>query len=78
MKASPTSLSESEFVHRGKGPDDILLTVAGGLAGGHSTLVTSWSRGRASIMQTRPIGVPPRSWPDRVPVPSVRSTRRVQ
>ena len=57
MKASATSAGASAFVHRGKGPDDILVTVAGGLAGGHSTLVTSWSRGRASIMQSRPIGV---------------------
>ena len=57
MKASPASIGASEHVHRGKGPDDILVTVAGGLAGGHSTLVTSWSRGRASIMQTRPIRV---------------------
>jgi hypothetical protein len=56
MKASAASAGATEYVHRGQGPDDILLTVAGGLAGGHSTLVTSWSRGRASIMQSRPIG----------------------
>ncbi|MFN0161233.1 MAG: hypothetical protein ACKVQQ_08385 [Burkholderiales bacterium] len=57
MKGAQLADNAPEFVHRGKGPDDILVTVAGGLAGGHSTLVTSWSRGRASIMQSRPIGV---------------------
>ena len=44
-------------VRRGYGPDDILGTVAGGDAGGHSAFVPSWSRGRGSIMQTKPIGV---------------------
>ena len=44
-------------VHRGFGPDDILLTVAGGDAGGHSAFIPSWSRGRGSIMQSKPIGV---------------------
>ena len=44
-------------VRRGFGPDDILLTVAGGDAGGHSAFIPSWSRGRGSIMQSKPIGV---------------------
>lgn len=57
MKAPASGAGSPEHVHRGHGPDDILVTVAGGLAGGHSTLVTSWSRGRASIMQSRPIGM---------------------
>ncbi|MCH9674464.1 MAG: hypothetical protein K0U93_23700 [Gammaproteobacteria bacterium] len=42
--------------HRGLGPEDILVMVAGGLAGGHSTFISSWSRGRGSIMQSQPIG----------------------
>ncbi|MEM7254970.1 MAG: hypothetical protein AAF493_26515 [Pseudomonadota bacterium] len=41
--------------HRGLGPDDILVLVAGGLAGGHSTFISSWSRGRLSIMQSQAI-----------------------
>ena len=44
-------------MHRGMTPDDILITVAGGDAGGHSAFIPSWSRTRASIMQTKPIGV---------------------
>lgn len=44
-------------VHRGLSADDILVTVAGGDAGGHSAFIPSWSRGRASIMQSKPIGV---------------------
>ena len=43
--------------HRGIGPDDILVTVGGGDAGGHSSFIPSWSRGRGSIMQTQSIGV---------------------
>ena len=46
-----------EDMHRGMEPDDILITVAGGDAGGHSAFIPSWSRSRASIMQTKPIGV---------------------
>ena len=47
---------QREEVHRGYGPEDILITVGGGDAGGHSAFIPSWSRGRASIMQhqTRP------------------------
>ena len=44
-------------VHRGFDADDILLTVAGGDAGGHSAFIPSWSRTRASIMQSKPVGV---------------------
>lgn len=46
-----------EDVHRGFGPEDILITVGGGDAGGHSAFIPSWSRGRASIMQHQAIGV---------------------
>ena len=46
-----------EDCHRGIGPDDILVTVGGGDAGGHSSFIPSWSRGRGSIMQTEAIGV---------------------
>lgn len=44
-------------VHRGHGPGDILITVAGGDAGAHSSVIPSWSQGRGSIMQSKPIGV---------------------
>ena len=47
----------AEAVHRGLGPEDILVTVAGGDAGGHSAFIPSWSRSRGSLMQSRPIGV---------------------
>lgn len=45
------------FVHRGLGPSDILITMGGGDAGGHSCFIPSWSRGRGSLMQHRAIGV---------------------
>ncbi len=48
---------ETRYAHKGMSPDDILITVAGGDAGGHSVFVSSWSRTRASLMQTKPIGV---------------------
>ena len=44
-------------VHRGRGVNDILITVAGGDAGAHSAFIPSWSQGRWSIMQSKPIGV---------------------
>jgi hypothetical protein len=44
-------------VPRGLGPDDILVTVGGGDAGGHSAFIPSWSRSRGSLMQSKPIGV---------------------
>lgn len=43
--------------HRGRSPEDILLVVAGGEAGGYSAFLPSWSRGRNSIYQTKAIGV---------------------
>jgi len=48
---------ETSLVSRGMGPDDILLVVAGGAAGGHSAFIPSWSRARASHFQMKPIGV---------------------
>jgi hypothetical protein len=47
---------ETKLVKRGLGPDDILLVVAGGSAGGHSAFIPSWSRSRASHFQMKPIG----------------------
>ena len=47
----------TQDVHRGFSADDILLTVAGGDAGGHSAFIPSWSRTRASLLQSKPIGV---------------------
>ena len=44
-------------VHRGLKPSDILVTVGGGDAGGHSAFIPSWSRSRGSIMQHQSIGV---------------------
>ncbi|MXX47503.1 MAG: hypothetical protein F4Z38_04200 [Chloroflexi bacterium] len=43
--------------HRGREPEDILIVVAGGEAGGHSAFLPSWSRGRGSLFQTKAIGV---------------------
>ena len=48
---------ERQQIHRGLDPQDILITVGGGDAGGHSAFIPSWSRSRASIMQSKPIGV---------------------
>jgi hypothetical protein len=45
------ALAEKGFMHRGLRPDDILITLGGGDAGGHSCFLPSWSRGRGSIMQ---------------------------
>ena len=45
------ALTERGFLHRGLAPDDILITMGGGDAGGHSCFIPSWSRGRGSIMQ---------------------------
>ena len=47
----------SHQVHRGLNSEDILVTVGGGDAGGHSAFIPSWSRSRGSIMQSKPIGV---------------------
>ncbi len=54
-KGSP--LAQDGMMHRGMGPDDILVLMGGGDAGGHSCFIPSWSRERASIMQSKPIGV---------------------
>ena len=53
----PDPLVESGKLHRGLSPDDILVVMGGGDAGGHSSFIPSWSRGRGSIMQSKPIGV---------------------
>jgi hypothetical protein len=50
-------LAQAGYLHRGLTPDDILITMGGGDAGGHSCFIPSWSRGRGSIMQHKPIGV---------------------
>ena len=42
-------------VHRGLGPDDILLCVGGGEAGGHSAFFPSWSRGRSVPFVTKEV-----------------------
>jgi hypothetical protein len=52
------ALAEVGFVHRGLRPDDILVTMGGGDAGGHSCFIPSWSRGRGSIMQHQAIREP--------------------
>ena len=51
------ALVEADRMHRGCGPEDILIVMGGGDAGGHSSFIPSWSRGRSSIMQSKPIGV---------------------
>ena len=50
-------LQGREDLHRGMSSTDILITVGGGDAGGHSAFIPSWSRTRGSLMQTKPIGV---------------------
>lgn len=50
-------LVRDDHMHRGLGPEDILVLMGGGDAGGHSCFIPSWSRGRSSIMQSQPIGV---------------------
>jgi hypothetical protein len=46
---------EAVRVHRGLGPDDILMTVGGGDAGGHSAFFPSWSRGRSVPYVTKEV-----------------------
>jgi len=48
---------EAIRVHRGLDPDDILLTVGGGDAGGHSAFFPSWSRGRSVPFVTKEVPV---------------------
>ena len=50
-------LVQADRMYRGLSPDDILVVMGGGDAGGHSCFIPSWSRGRGSIMQSKPIGV---------------------
>ena len=52
------ALAEAGYMHRGLRPDDILVTMGGGDAGGHSCFIPSWSRGRASILQHAPVALP--------------------
>ena len=54
---APNAARDHSVFHRGRGPQDILIVVAGGEAGGHSAFLPSWSRGRNSIYQTKAIGV---------------------
>lgn len=46
---------EAVRVHRGLGPDDILIAVGGGEAGGHSAFFPSWSRGRSVPFVTKEV-----------------------
>ncbi len=46
---------ETRWIHRGTGPDDIQILVAGGPAGGHSAFIPSWSRDRLSLVVSRAI-----------------------
>ena len=48
---------EAVRVHRGLGPEDILLAVGGGAAGGHSAFFPSWSRGRSVPFVTKEVPV---------------------
>ena len=57
LEADAPELLRDGHLHRGLTPDDILVTVGGGDAGGHSAFLPSWSRTRGSIMQSKPIGV---------------------
>ncbi|MCP5024754.1 MAG: hypothetical protein GY929_00575 [Actinomycetia bacterium] len=49
---------EEVWVHRGWSPDDILVLVGGGAAGGHSAFFPSWSRGRSVRFITREVTQP--------------------
>ena len=52
-----THALDPNHMHRGLGPDDILVIMGGGDAGGHSAFIPSWSRTRSSLMQSKAIGV---------------------
>jgi hypothetical protein len=49
------------LVHRGLGPEDILLCAGGGAAGGHSAFFPSWSRGRSVPFITKEVPHGPHS-----------------
>lgn len=49
---------DHRFVSRGLSADDIVLVVAGGTAGGHSSFIPSWSRERDSLHITSVIETP--------------------
>lgn len=53
--SEPDTDDDETWVHRGTGPDDVLVLVGGGDAGGHSSFFPSWSRSRASLAVTVPI-----------------------
>src|SRR4029078_7305374 len=53
------ALAETGFVHRGLRPDDILITMGGGDAGGHSCFIPSWSRARGAVIAPRGVRPPP-------------------
>lgn len=46
---------ETDKLHRGLTPEDILVVMGGGDAGGHSCFIPSWSRARSSLFQSKPI-----------------------
>jgi hypothetical protein len=48
---------EAVRVHRGLDPNDILMAVGGGDAGGHSAFFPSWSRGRSVPFVTKEVPV---------------------
>jgi hypothetical protein len=50
--AEVTEGDRQTWVHRGHGPEDILILVGGGEAGGHSAFFPSWSRIRGSLATT--------------------------
>jgi hypothetical protein len=55
LEGAVAPADEAAWVHRGGGPEDIHLVVAGGGAGGHSAFIPSWSRERNSLAVTREI-----------------------
>src|SRR5262245_17038958 len=58
LPGAVTPADEDTWVHRGRGPDDIHIVVAGGGPGGHSAFIPSWSRERNSLAVTREIRPP--------------------
>src|SRR5439155_7055934 len=46
---------EAQWVHRGHGPEDVHIVLAGRGAGGHPAFIPSWSRDRNSLAVTREI-----------------------